>query len=121
MIFDAATIGILWPAFIAGLLVTATHVPLGMQVLARGIVFIDLAVAQVAGLGVILAHYLGWEPTGPACRSPPSPPRSRAPCFSRGRSGAGPRSRKRSSEWCSCSGRARPYSFLRAILTAGRT
>ena len=64
MTLDAATIGILWPALIAGLLVTATHVPLGMQVLARGIVFIDLAVAQVAGLGVILAHYLGLEPTG---------------------------------------------------------
>ena len=64
MTLDAASFGILWPAFIAGLLVTATHVPLGMQVLARGIVFIDLAVAQVAGLGVILAHYLGWEPEG---------------------------------------------------------
>ena len=66
MTLDAASFGILWPAFIAGLLVAATHVPLGMQVLARGIVFIDLAVAQVAGLGVILAHYLGWEPTGTA-------------------------------------------------------
>ena len=66
MTLDAASFGILWPAFLAGLLVTATHVPLGMQVLARGIVFIDLAVAQVAGLGVILAHYLGWEPTGAA-------------------------------------------------------
>jgi zinc/manganese transport system permease protein len=64
MTLDAASLSILWPAFIAGLLVTATHVPLGMQVLSRGIVFIDLAVAQVAGLGVILAHYLGWEPTG---------------------------------------------------------
>ena len=64
MTLDAATVGILWPALVAGLLVTATHVPLGMQVLARGIVFIDLAVAQVAGLGVILAHALGWEPTG---------------------------------------------------------
>ena len=66
MNLDAASLGILWPAFIAGLLVTATHVPLGMQVLARGIVFIDLAVAQVAGVGVILADYLGWEPTGAA-------------------------------------------------------
>src|SRR5215831_304051 len=66
MTLDAATLGILWPAFIAGMLVTATHVPLGMQVLARGIVFIDLAVAQVAGLGVILAHYMGLEPTGAA-------------------------------------------------------
>jgi zinc/manganese transport system permease protein len=66
MNFDAASFGILWPAFVAGLLVTATHVPLGMQVLKRGIVFIDLAVAQVAGLGVIVADYLGWEPTGVA-------------------------------------------------------
>ena len=37
-----------------------------MQVLARGIVFIDLAVAQVAGVGVILADALGWEPTAAA-------------------------------------------------------
>ena len=66
MSFSPAEFGILWPAFIAGLLVTATHVPLGMQVLARGIVFIDLAVAQVAGVGVILADALGWQPTGAA-------------------------------------------------------
>jgi zinc/manganese transport system permease protein len=66
MTLEGASFGILWPAFVAGLLVTATHVPLGMQVLQRGIVFIDLAVAQVAGLGVILADFLGWEPTGPA-------------------------------------------------------
>jgi zinc/manganese transport system permease protein len=66
MSFDATTIAILWPALVAGLLVTATHVPLGMQVLKRGIVFIDLAVAQVAGLGVILADFLHWEPAGAA-------------------------------------------------------
>ena len=66
MSFDATTLAVLWPAFVAGLLVTATHVPLGMQVLKRGIVFIDLAVAQVAGLGVILADFLGWEPAGAA-------------------------------------------------------
>jgi zinc/manganese transport system permease protein len=63
---DASTLGLLWPAFVAGLLVTATHVPLGMQVLERGIVFIDLAIAQIAGAGVIFADYLGWEPTGAA-------------------------------------------------------
>src|SRR4051794_41624648 len=66
MNFESASFGILWPAFIAGLLVTATHVPLGMQVLRRGIVFIDLAVAQIAGLGVIVADQLGYEPQGPA-------------------------------------------------------
>src|SRR5712671_599511 len=56
--------GILFPAFLAGMLVLATHVPLGQQVLARGIVFIDLAIAQVAGLGVTAADALGFEPQG---------------------------------------------------------
>lgn len=63
---NAATIdlSLLAPAFAAGLLVLSTHVPLGRQVLARGIVFIDLAIAQVAGLGVIAANSLGWAPQG---------------------------------------------------------
>ncbi len=56
--------GILGPAFCAGLIVLATHVPLGQQVLRRGIVFIDLAIAQIAGLGVIAADAMGWEPEG---------------------------------------------------------
>jgi zinc/manganese transport system permease protein len=50
---------ILGPALVAGLLVLATHVPLGTAVLARGIVFIDLAIAQIAGLGVIIAMAIG--------------------------------------------------------------
>ncbi|PKO73022.1 MAG: zinc/manganese transporter permease [Betaproteobacteria bacterium HGW-Betaproteobacteria-17] len=55
---------LLWP-FIVGLLVLATHVPLGRRVLARGIIFLDLAVAQLAVLGVVAAHALdlaadGW-------------------------------------------------------------
>jgi len=66
MKLDAATWGIVWPALLAGLLVTATHVPLGIQVLKRGIVFIDLAVAQIAGVGVIVADRLGFEPQGAA-------------------------------------------------------
>ena len=57
-------LSILWPAFLAGLLVLSTHVPLGQQVLTRGIVFIDLAIAQVAGLGVTVADALGFEPQG---------------------------------------------------------
>ncbi len=62
MNLDAIDIGILGPALVAGLLVLATHVPLGREVLARGIIFIDLAIAQVAGLGVIAAHFFGEEP-----------------------------------------------------------
>jgi zinc/manganese transport system permease protein len=66
MSFDAAALSIVWPALLAGLLVTATHVPMGIQVLKRGIVFIDLAVAQIAGLGVIVADRLGFAPQGVA-------------------------------------------------------
>ena len=33
---SASELSILWPALLAGLLVSATHVPLGTQVLARG-------------------------------------------------------------------------------------
>lgn len=64
MNFAAVDLGILGPAFVAGVLVSATHAPLGIQVLSRGIVFIDLAIAQVAGLGVIFADSLGLEPQG---------------------------------------------------------
>jgi zinc/manganese transport system permease protein len=55
---------ILAPALAAGALVIATHVPLGQQVLKRGIIFIDLAIAQIAGLGVLLATALGFDDNG---------------------------------------------------------
>ena len=57
----------------AGMLVLATHVPMGQQVLSRGIVFIDLAIAQVAGLGVTVAATFGgddpqgWQVQAAAC------------------------------------------------------
>ena len=56
--------GILLPAFAAGLLVLATHVPLGGEVLRRGIIFIDLAIAQIAGLGIVVAGVLGFAVGG---------------------------------------------------------
>jgi len=59
--FTAIDWSVLGPAFAAGLLVLATHVPLGIEVLRRGIIFIDLAIAQIAALGVISANLLGWE------------------------------------------------------------
>jgi zinc/manganese transport system permease protein len=55
---SADDLGLLAAPFVAGLLVLATHVPLGIEVLRRGIIFIDLAVAQVAALGVIAAGLL---------------------------------------------------------------
>ncbi len=52
---------IIGPAMMAGMLVLSTHVPLGQVVLKRGIIFIDLAIAQIAALGVITAGFFGWE------------------------------------------------------------
>jgi zinc/manganese transport system permease protein len=49
---------IIGPALVAGILVLLTHVPMGREVLSKGIIFIDLAIAQVAGLGVIAASML---------------------------------------------------------------
>ena len=69
MNWSALDLGILGPALIAGLLVLATHVPLGQQVLDRGIVFIDLAIAQIAGLGVIAADALGMPEGGVAVQA----------------------------------------------------
>jgi zinc/manganese transport system permease protein len=62
--FDAIDITIIGPALVAGALVLATHVPFGREVLRRGIIFIDLAVAQTAALGVIAASTLGFEAHG---------------------------------------------------------
>jgi zinc/manganese transport system permease protein len=64
MNLDSLDISILGPAFVAGLLVLSTHVPLGQEVLRRGIIFIDLAIAQIAGLGIIAADSFGWETHG---------------------------------------------------------
>jgi zinc/manganese transport system permease protein len=60
----ALDITIIGPALLAGAIVLSTHVPLGRAVLSRGIIFIDLAIAQTAGLGVIAASTVGWEVHG---------------------------------------------------------
>jgi zinc/manganese transport system permease protein len=54
----ALNLEILGPALVAGLLILATHVPLGIIVLNRGIIFIDIALAQVAALGVVFASLM---------------------------------------------------------------
>lgn len=56
---------ILLPALVAGLLVISTHIPLGFKVLSRGIIFMDLAIAQVAGLGALLVTVLVGEQASP--------------------------------------------------------
>jgi len=71
MILDPAALDptILLLPLATGLLVLATHVPMGMKVLDRGIVFIDLAIAQIAGLGVIAADAFGLGEGGLAVQA----------------------------------------------------
>ena len=69
MNWNALEWGILGPALVAGLLVLLTHVALGAKVLDKGIVFIDLAIAQIAGLGVIGADALGLPEGGVAVQA----------------------------------------------------
>lgn len=61
MSFNPADLSIIGPALVAGVLVLLTHVPMGREVLSKGIIFIDLAIAQVAGLGVIAADMLHFD------------------------------------------------------------
>lgn len=55
---------ILLPAFVLSALMIFTHTYLGLHVLARGVIFVDLALAQVAALGVSVAFLLGKEAHG---------------------------------------------------------
>lgn len=52
----------LLPALAACLVLTGIHVYLGLHVLARGVIFVDIALAQVAALGAAVAVLLGHEP-----------------------------------------------------------
>ena len=53
---------VIGPAFLICSMIVLTHVPLGIEVLKRGIIFIDLAIAQVAGLGLIATNFFFIEP-----------------------------------------------------------
>ncbi len=50
---------LLWLPFLACLILTGIHVYLGLHVLARGVIFVDLALAQVAALGITVAFLAG--------------------------------------------------------------
>lgn len=53
---------ILLPGFIACLLLTGFLSYLGLHVLAREVIFVDIALAQIAALGTAFASYNGIEP-----------------------------------------------------------
>lgn len=54
----------LWPALAAGLILAGIHAYLGLHVLARGVIFVDLALAQTAALGAAVATLAGHSSQG---------------------------------------------------------
>ncbi len=60
---------ILLPGFAFTLLLVFSHTYLGLHVLARGIIFIDLALAQFAALGASVAFLFGQDVHGGAARA----------------------------------------------------
>lgn len=52
---------ILLPAFVASLILTGIHAYLGVHVVERGVIFVDLSLAQIAALGLTVAYLVGYD------------------------------------------------------------
>jgi zinc/manganese transport system permease protein len=52
---------ILLPAFVASLILTGIHAYLGVHVVERGVIFVDLSLAQIAALGTTMAYLAGYD------------------------------------------------------------
>src|SRR3954469_273194 len=50
--------------FLASLILTGIHAYLGVHVVERGVIFVDLALAQIAALGATIAILVGMDPHG---------------------------------------------------------
>ena len=58
------TLSFLLAPFIASLILTGIHAYLGVHVVERGVIFVDLALAQIAALGATVAILIGMDPHG---------------------------------------------------------
>jgi zinc/manganese transport system permease protein len=59
-------LALLWAPFLVALCLVGIHTYFGIQVLARNVIFVDLALAQVAALGTTVAFMLGHAIPSPA-------------------------------------------------------
>jgi zinc/manganese transport system permease protein len=65
---DTSMLAFLAPPFVASLILTGIHAYLGVHVVERGVIFVDLSLAQIAALGATIALLLpisGGDPHGP--------------------------------------------------------
>jgi zinc/manganese transport system permease protein len=66
---DLTVLQFLAAPFVASLILTGIHAYLGVHVVERGVIFVDLSLAQIAALGATIALLLPWsngDPHGPA-------------------------------------------------------
>src|SRR6476646_8607827 len=56
----------LLPAIVATLVIAGIHAYLGLHVVERGVIFVDLSVAQIASLGAAIAVWRGYDAHDPA-------------------------------------------------------
>ncbi|HTG90614.1 MAG TPA: metal ABC transporter permease [Vicinamibacterales bacterium] len=61
-----ATFQFLLPAIAATLIIAGIHAYLGLHVVERGIIFVDLSLAQIASLGAAVGVWQGYDPHEPA-------------------------------------------------------
>ena len=65
---DMTVLQFLAAPFVASLILTGLHAYLGVHVVERGVIFVDLSLAQIAALGAsiaLLVPYFGGDPHGP--------------------------------------------------------
>jgi zinc/manganese transport system permease protein len=55
----------LLPAIVATLIIAGIHAYLGLHVVERGVIFVDLSLAQIASLGAAIAVWQGHDPHDP--------------------------------------------------------
>lgn len=63
---DPALLVLLGAPIAASLIIAGIHAYLGLHVVERGVIFVDLSLAQIASLGAAIAVYQGFDPHGPA-------------------------------------------------------
>ena len=62
---DWAILQFLAPAIAASLIIAGIHAYLGLHVVERGVIFVDLSLAQIAALGAAIAVWQGYDESAP--------------------------------------------------------
>ena len=62
---DYSTLQFLAAPFVASLIIAGIHAYLGVHVVERGVIFVDLSLAQIASLGAAIAVWQGSDPHDP--------------------------------------------------------